>query len=81
LTIADGKAQGRGGGIYASNSLTLTDVSLLRNVTSQDGIQRTGGGGGIYVVGNLQSERGAFQQNRCADNPIDDKLCMGAALG
>jgi predicted outer membrane repeat protein len=76
LTIADGLAKGRGGGIYASDNLTLTDVSLLRNVTSQDGIQRTGGGGGIYVVGNLVAERGAFQQNRCADNLIDDKLCM-----
>jgi uncharacterized repeat protein (TIGR01451 family) len=77
LTIADGKAQGRGGGIYASNSLTLTDVSLLRNVTSQDGIQGTGGGAGAYVVGELQSVRGAFQQNHCADTPIDDKLCNG----
>jgi uncharacterized repeat protein (TIGR01451 family) len=77
LTIADGKAQGRGGGIYAADGLTLTDVSLLRNVTSQDGIQLTGGGGGIYVVGNLLAEGGTFQQNGCADNPIDDVLCLG----
>jgi uncharacterized repeat protein (TIGR01451 family) len=76
LTIADGKAQGRGGGVNAAAGLTLTDVSLLRNVTSQDGIQLTGGGGGIYVVGNLVAERGTFQENRCDDNPIDDVLCL-----
>ncbi|MBX3000343.1 MAG: DUF11 domain-containing protein [Caldilineaceae bacterium] len=76
LTIADGKAQGRGGGVNAAAGLTLTDVSLLRNVTSQDGIQLTGGGGGIYVVGDLLAERGTFQQNGCADNPIDDVLCL-----
>ena len=77
LTIADGMAKGQGGGIYASNSLTLTDVSLLRNVTSQDGIQGTGGGAGVYVVGELRAVRGAFQQNHCADTPIDDVLCFG----
>ena len=77
LTIADGMAKGRGGGIYAAEGLTLTDVSFLRNLTSQDGIRQTGGGGGIYVLGNLLAERGTFQQNGCDKNPIDSALCLG----
>jgi uncharacterized repeat protein (TIGR01451 family) len=77
LTIADGMAKGRGGGIYAAAGLTLTDVSLLRNVATQDGIQITGGGGGVYVVGEFRAERGSFQENGCARNPIDDLLCLG----
>ncbi|RLT40927.1 MAG: DUF11 domain-containing protein [Chloroflexi bacterium] len=77
LTIADGMVKGRGGGIYAEDTVTLTDVSLLRNVTSQDGIHSTGGGGGIYVEGDLWAVRGAIQQNGCADSPLDAALCLG----
>lgn len=77
LTIADGMVKGRGGGIYAEDNVTLTDVSLLRNVTSQDGINITGGGGGIYVEGDLWAVRGTIQQNGCADSPLDALLCLG----
>jgi len=58
LIVANGNIGGTGGGIYAENGLTLTNVSLLSNTS-------TNSGGGAYAATALTITGGLFENNHC----------------
>jgi predicted outer membrane repeat protein len=58
LTVQNGNINDNGGGINASNALTLTDVTIISNTASN------GNGGGVYVPGAAQMSGVVFQNNR-----------------
>lgn len=57
-----------GGGLYASQALTLTNTQIISNTALQSG-------GGAYAFGSLAATGGLVQGNRCVDS-----LCAGGGL-